>query len=179
MCQPSRAGATPSWGRSGATCVPSPACAPPWQVLCSPGIQAVLKAKDGRLLRVPTPTSVTAVLCTHPDSNTLHRRHAEETVRNTRAQTPLNPLSARRHPEKPPFEFVDPAVPHDRGVLDLTYHVGQAFVDLARLSPHSVSPKRQAELSIYAYPRTFAAAEGARFEGYPDTIYFIDRFDDA
>ena len=56
------------------------------------------------------------------------------------------------HPEKPPTEFSDRTIPHSLDAVRVSQHLANAFVHLARRSPHKPeSIEQELEDVIYNY----------------------------
>lgn len=82
------------------------------------------------------------------------------------------------HPEKPPYEFGDDAIPHTLDAILVSQHLANVFVDTARYSRHKPESKEE-ELAMLIY--STAPIFSARFEipdddNYdgPDITYYFD-----
>ena len=84
-------------------------------------------------------------------------------------------FATQYHPEKPPYEFSDPTIPHSRTAIDVAAATASLFIDVARLSSHSVPYREAVRLQIDNYERHFVAVEQPldEEEPLPDTIWFI------
>lgn len=79
------------------------------------------------------------------------------------------------HPEKPPYEFSDETIPHNRAAVDAAAATAALLVDVARLNSHAVPYEDQVRLTIDNYDRHYVAAEGPLDEDdpLPDTLWFV------
>ncbi len=76
------------------------------------------------------------------------------------------------HTEKPAYEFQEPAMPHTRAARAAGFYTADLFVDVARLSEHSVEYGRQLELVIDNYERRFLAPADLEYdEQVPDSMW--------
>ncbi|KAK9803146.1 hypothetical protein WJX72_001749 [[Myrmecia] bisecta] len=86
------------------------------------------------------------------------------------------------HPEKPPYEFSDLAIPHSHDAIRVGQHLANVFIELARQSPHTPESKEE-ELAmlIYNYKPVFTARDIVMEPSYdgPDITYFFDPIRDG
>ncbi|GAX73090.1 hypothetical protein CEUSTIGMA_g543.t1 [Chlamydomonas eustigma] len=82
------------------------------------------------------------------------------------------------HPEKPPYEFGIPEIPHTLDAIRVSQHTANVFVDIARYSAHRPeSHEEEMNMVIYGTPPTFVArdmvTEEDNYDG-PDIAYYFD-----
>ncbi|GAX73089.1 hypothetical protein CEUSTIGMA_g542.t1 [Chlamydomonas eustigma] len=85
------------------------------------------------------------------------------------------------HPEKPPYEFGIPEVPHTLDAIRVSQHTANVFVDVARHSGHTPeSHEEELNMLIYGTAPVFSArdevAEEDNYDG-PDITYYFDPAD--
>ena len=80
------------------------------------------------------------------------------------------------HPEKPPYEFGIPEIPHTLDAIKVSQHTANVFVDTARYSSHKPESKEEElEMLIYGTAPIFSAkdevTEEENYDG-PDITYY-------
>lgn len=82
------------------------------------------------------------------------------------------------HPEKPPFEFANAAIPHSLDSIKVSQHLGHSFIEAARRSSHEPeSEEEELEMQIYNTAPVFTARDIVMEPSYdgPDITYFLDK----
>jgi gamma-glutamyl hydrolase len=90
---------------------------------------------------------------------------------------PLYSLGTQWHPEKPPYEFGIPEIPHTLDAIRVSQHTANVFVDVARHSGHTPeSHEEELNMLIYSTAPTFVArdmvTEEDNYDG-PDVAYYL------
>jgi len=91
--------------------------------------------------------------------------------------TLLRSSGTQWHPEKHPFEFGIPEIPHTLDAVRISQHTANVFIDIARHSSHKPESKEE-ELNflIYGTKPVFVAkdmvTEEDNYDG-PDIAYYL------